>query len=257
MLEILGFQPKEVHGNKQNGIVQASGSDGRQFCLTFDDGRIYYDVPQIYSVDHLATNLPDTNKIVEITTNFLPKIGIQMSEIRKYPNGKPIISYDPNPQGRIYFLHNFTTVTNLDHRLIAFRRALDGIVYYGSGGNGTIDYGDNGRILDIMIYWRGVKRVKQVPTLNKEEILKCLKNGRCYFPRWVYLPYDDNRIDIDWAQVKHLTINKVEPRYLGNEYPEGQMPIHWFILPFAVLQARVDMPTTNLNIEIDCPLIEH
>jgi hypothetical protein len=257
LLSLCSLTTNDINRAYSSANVLNFSKSGRNLRISFVESEItYYSTPS-HDPNHLATNVPDTNQLVVLAKNLLPQIGINLSELTKLKNGQPEFRFDTNEEiGTTYFLKNNTTLNHIDHRSIAFRRTLDGIKFiFGGGGDGRIVYGENGKIIQMTIEWRGLERKKLYSTATKKQILQWLHEGRCYFPRWFYPPYQD-KIDIDWTKVKHLTITDAEAYYWGAPFPERGIPMHIYTYPFAILSATVNTGTTNLNIEIDCPVID-
>ncbi|MGH7990139.1 MAG: hypothetical protein ACREDS_08145, partial [Limisphaerales bacterium] len=256
LLSLCSFTTNDIDRPYSNGNVLNFSKSGRNLRISFSESEIDYFSPMTYGLNHLATNVPNTNQLVTLARNLLPKIGISLSELTKLKNGQPRFFFDTNEEiGTTYFLTNGTTLHNIDQRSIMFGRFLNGIRIKGIGGNGRIQYGDNNRLVQMSIQWCRMERRKSHPTATYKQILQWLHDGRCYFPRWFYPPYQD-KIDIDWTKVKHLTITDAKAYYWNPPLPERGIPMHIYTYPFAILSATVDTGATNLNIEIDCPIID-
>jgi hypothetical protein len=252
ILEIGSFTQRD---KKDYGIYGFTAYDsGRVLRFATMTGKIYYYAPQQYGIDHLVTNLPSTNAAIVLTKQILPRIGIGLTNVEHSTNGELLFHYDPNPQGTIYYTTNLPIV-NLNQRTVGFKKALDGLTVEGGGGIGTIDYGENGRVIQMDIDWRGAVKDKEYDTATKDDILKWLKDGHCYFPRSIFPPHNE-KIDIDWTKAKHLTINRVQICYWGIDFPDINPPSKSTVYPYAILHSTVDTGQTNLDITIDCPIID-
>jgi len=251
LLEIGSYTQQD---KKDYGIYGITAYDsGRVLRVATMTGKITYYAPQLYGTDHLVTNLPGTNEAIVLTKQILSRIGISLSNIEHASNGELLFHYDPKQQGTIYYTTNLPIV-NLNHRPIGFKRTLDGLTVNGNGGIGTIDYGENGIVIQMDIEWRGMTRESEYDTATKDDMLRWLKDGHCYFPRSFY-PTHKEHIDIDWTKAKHLTINRVQVCYWGIDFPDNNPPVKSTVSPYAILYATVDTGQTNLDVEIDSPII--
>ena len=227
----------------------------RQMAILPMTGEIMYHRPVDMNIKHLATNVPTSNELIPLTEKILSEIGINVSEITTRKNGHVNIAYDTNDIGQIYFLKGGTTVTNIHYRIVAFRRTIDGINVWGAGGVSQIKYGENGTVIDLMLDWRGLEPKKQINTVDSKQVIQWLKDGHCDYPRWIYPPYQD-KIDIDWTKVKHLTVTDADPEYWTDMFDEHRLPLKSLVFPYLVLKVIVDTGMTNLETEIVSPLIQ-
>ena len=88
------FRDKDTWHRDSDGIIFWRGYDTPSLKISSLDGKIEYDGGQRrYSATNLAKEVPGTNQLFQLTTNFLPKIGISLSEIAKREDGQPKIGW--------------------------------------------------------------------------------------------------------------------------------------------------------------------
>jgi hypothetical protein len=63
-------------------------------------------------------------------------------------------------------------------------------------------------------------------------------------------------VNLDWTKVRHLTINRVEICHWGIDLSGDNPPAKSTVNPYAILYATVDTGQTNLDVEIDSPIID-
>ena len=63
----------------------------------------------------------------------------------------------------------------------------------------------------------------------------------------------DNVGGIDWGTVKSVTIKEAKPLYYAGE--DRFSPSDW-LRPYAALWTTVDTGHGNIDVEIDCPIID-
>jgi hypothetical protein len=230
-------------------LVFNSPDSSRQLRVSWPWGIIDYQTKHQVSPTNLIERVPSKRRAIKLTKAILPKLGIELSDIEKKENSS-------EPQfnvgfSEITFFINHKAIKNLESHNVGFRRAADGMPFFGAGGtggDGDIEFGDHGKISRILITWRNLERDKCYPTITAEMMVKSICEGKAVQG---YLP--SNLGDIDWSRVKNVTIKKVSPCY----YVGGDRlaPSDW-LYPFAALDATVDTGHGNIDVEIDCPIID-
>ncbi|MGH7952977.1 MAG: hypothetical protein ACREFE_13825 [Limisphaerales bacterium] len=187
-------------------------------------------------------NVPGTNQLFQLTTNLLPQFGINLSEIPKGKDGRPEIIF-----------------TNYKELQTAwFYRAIDGVKCDSDIGAGRIDFGQNGRVIEVMFVWRNVRRDKLYAAATPKQIVQWIREGKAALPRGI-LGGMGSMIPIDWSTVKKVTIKKATAYYWGEFFlgEREHRPIFPSpVIPYAVLQATIDTGTTNIDVQISCPIID-
>ena len=151
--------------------------------------------------------------------------------------------------GVTYFV-NSKAIHNTEAREMRFRRAVDGISFtsVSTGGDGEIDFGEHGKITKIQIAWRNMERDKSYPTISSEIMVKSIRDGKA-----IQGLIPDNLGGIDWPTVKSVNIKKAEACYYAGGDPFA--PSDW-LQPYAALWTTVDTGHGNIDVEIDCPIVD-
>ncbi len=177
------------------------------------------------------------SQMPELTTNFLAKIGINLSEIEKNEKGEPNFNY--SEPVTLYFV-NQTTITNVEWRAVGFRRALNGFAFVGSDGG--VRFGEHGQVSKISLPLQAVERHKNCKVAETAKIISWIRNGKAVQGR---LPWDSG--GINWRTVKSMTVQSVKVCYQSTEH---------YVYPLLALWTTLDTGSGNLDVEIDCPIID-
>jgi hypothetical protein len=247
LLKIGSFTNKDRTDRSTNEIRFKSLDSSRRLFVSFTDGVIDYEVTTHYGPTNLARDVPDRSEVLDLTKELLPQLGVNLSDIDKEGhNSEPRLGVS-QPLTEYYVNHTF--ITNTEWRRANFRRTVDGIAFLsaGTGGDGEVRFGEHGKIIKIYLSWRNMEREKSYVTVRPETIMKSIRKGQAVQG---YLP--DDSPGIDWPTVKSVTIKNAWPcYYAGNPLA----PSDW-LYPFAALSTTVDTGHGNVDVEIDCPIIE-
>jgi hypothetical protein len=232
------------HGNL---LIFNSVDNTRHLRVSWPFGIIDYQTVHHYGPTNLAKNVPSQKEALILAKRLLPKLDISISDLEK-EDGRiepRLTCYD---LGKTYFLDH-TTITNIEFRAVRFRRSVDGLPFMGAGGggDGQIEFGENGKLSRLLITWRNIKRYKTYPTASSKTIIKWIREGKA-----VQGPVSMNIGSIDWQNVKSLTITKAWPSYYGGD---RITPSDW-LMPYLALWTTVDTGHGNIDLEIDCPIID-
>jgi hypothetical protein len=128
--------------------------------------------------------------------------------------------------------------------LILFRQ-INGIGLSGPGdcGGFRVEFGNDAKIKELAVSWRGIKPERLSPTAEREDITKRIKEGRAVINIPAGLPPAHN--------IRKLRITSVRPYYLGQTGDEPQK----FIFPYLMLTAEADMGHTNGVVSLNCPIL--
>jgi hypothetical protein len=241
-----GFTGKDITKSNANEVVYKSAGKHPAKQLAVSRGSIEYLHSINYGPTNLAEDVPEMSQMQELTIKFLSKLGISLSDIERTTNGTPNFHFwEPFKE---YYLPD-KTITNVEFRAVDFRRSIDGAAFIGggTGGDGEIEFGEYGNIVKIDLSWRNLERYKSYPTVTRETTVEWIREGKA-----VYLGVPMNLGDIDWPTVKSLTIKKAELCYYAGD---RLAPSDWLI-PLVSLWTTVDTGHGNINVEIDCPIID-
>ncbi len=238
-----------------NGI--GFSNSGRHLQLNFTGGEIFYDSRHVYSRTNVPKGVPETNQLFGLTTNLISKVGIDLSEVKKDENGKPIVWFDPSDHGTTYHSPQ-GVVTIVNYRRTRFSRVIDGIEL--GFDDGEVEFGEHGKITMIQISWRSLAREKSYPAATPSDIIKWMREGRAFQKRFAGPRAEEK--DFDWATVKSVTVKKAKAIYAGDSFFRGKREDYkgdpnspsW-VKPYANLWVTVDTGTTNIDVQIVCPIM--
>jgi hypothetical protein len=241
-----GFTERDITTSNGNVVVYKTAGKHPEKQLELSHGSLFYTASTHYGPTNLTKDLPEMSRMSEVTSNFLAKLGIGISDIEKDANGSPNFHFfQPVTE---YFLPD-QIVTNIEFRGVRFSRAVDGATILGAGtaGDGEIFFGEHGNPVHIDLSWRDLERIKSCPTVTRETIIKWIREGKA-----VQGGIPMNLPDIDWASVKSLTVKKADLCYYAGD---RMAPSAW-LMPLVSLWTTVDTGNGNVDVEIDCPIID-
>jgi hypothetical protein len=246
LMGIGSFSAKERTDHGTNEMLFRTPDNSRRLVITFSTGVIDYEATTHYTPTNLAKDVPDRSEVMALTKQLLPNLGIKLSDLDKNNTGEPELRFI-EPKTMYYVDHVF--ITNTEWRGICFRRAVDGVAFLsvGTGGDGEVRFGERGKIIKLYLSWRNLERHKSYPTLARETIIQSIRQGHAMQG---YLP--GNSPGIDWTSAKSVTIKEAWPRY----YAGNPLGASDWLYPFAALSTTVDTGHRNVDVEIDCPIIE-
>jgi hypothetical protein len=231
------FTDKNKVEDNTNEVVFKTADNSRRLSISFAEGRIDYEAATHYGPTNLTKGVPEMSQMPELTTNFLKKIGINFSEIEKNEKGEPNFNF--SEPFTLYFV-NQTSITNVEWRAVRFRRTLDDAAFVGS--NCEIDFGEYGRVSKISFLWQGVERYENCQVADTAKIISWIRNGKAVQGR---IPWDSS--GINWSTTKSMTIEKVKVCYQSTQK---------FVYPLLALWTTLDTGSGNVDVEIDCPIID-
>ena len=217
LMVLCSFTDKDRLG--KGTLLNFKSSDGqRRLWISEVDGTVHYEVALHYSPTNLSLGIPSAEEAVRLAKNLLPKLGVNLADLDKKENSSEPDFRIGDSQTMFYVNHAF--ITNLDWRGVGFRRGIDGASFLSgdTGGNGDIRFGSGAQIIRIDLSWIKLERVKVYPTVNPDTIMKSLRDGKAVQGM---LRMDIG--DIDWRNVKTVTINKASMcYYAGNILIESE-----------------------------------
>jgi hypothetical protein len=246
VLAITGYTTNDSTGYDKNGVIFSNSKRAGSLSVSFYAGSIVYQ-NYIPFQPELVNDLPEEKQLFPMTTNLVAKLGISSSELVKKTNSaEPRILY---LQHQIVLDNKGVFTTNIWSREAYFQRLLDGVEFIGfdRGGNGKIEFGNHGTILQLWLSWWNVKRDKEYSTVSPQTIMQWIREGKVLPQHIDGAPAPPIS---DWTEVKSVTITAARPVCLGADklvYPAS-------LCPYAALMATVHMGTTNFKMEINCPI---
>jgi hypothetical protein len=243
-----GFTAKDVEVSNKDIVVYLSSGKlpDRQLGISSSHGTIYYESVTHYGPTNLAKDVPEMSQMLNLTTNFLAEFNIDCSQMNQSTGEAPHFQFwQPL---REYFLKD-KIVTNIEYRAVTFRRWIDGGLVLGGGtaGNGQICFGEHGKPIKIDIAWPNLKRYKSYPTVTPDTVVEWIAEGKA-----VHGGILMNLADIDWSTIKSLTIHEAKICYNAGSRFE---PSDW-LMPLVSLRATVDTGQGNVDLQINCPVID-
>jgi hypothetical protein len=236
LMQVGLFTDKDKVKEDADKLFFKSSDGSRSLEINFH-GTIFFQAEHHYGPTNFAEGVPDMNQMPKLTKHFLPKLGINVSDIAKNTNAAANFNYW-EPFTEYYIEHHF--VTNIEFRAVGFKRALNGFDFVGN--DGQIFFGEHGHVSKISLWWSKVARDKPYSTAKPETIIKWMRNGRAVQGR---LPWDSN--GIYWPTVKSVTVKRAEICYLGTEN---------YAYPIVALWTTVDTGSDKIDVEIDCPVVD-
>jgi len=242
LMTLCSFTEKNRVRHGPDGVTFKSPDGLRTLSISFSSGSINYDAPEPGYVlkPNVFVGVPKTEEMPKLTKNFLKLIGVKLSEIQKNTNGAPYFYF--SSRGYEYF-SNHTLTTNTWARAVVFRRSVNGAEVIGNAGYCELQFGEQGKILKIDFSWPTLKRYKSSPTLTPQTVLQLLQHGKAH-QGLVPMGFGD----IDWQTVKNVTIKQAWPCYFAGNSD--------LLYPFLDLWTTVEASQGNVDIEIDCPIID-
>lgn len=190
-----------------------------------------------------SVGVPKEAELFGLTTNLLPKLGLSLSEIKRKENSteREFNFYEPQ---LTMFRTNSMFVTNIPERSVFFRRALDNGAVLGNdeGGNCWIFFGSHYAISKIDLKWPAIEVYKSFPSADFKKIAEWIHQGKA---RHGLISSDVG--EFDWSKLKSITVTKAEICYVTN----GK-----YVYPLASLWTSLDTGYGNVDVEIDCPIID-
>lgn len=259
LMSLDNFTERDRWGSIDNTNGIAYFNFKNSLSISFATGEIEFGKQlRKYSPTNLAEDVPAMNQLYGLTTNFLPKLGINYSEIPKKKDGQlQILTYEPltgfpgsGPNG------NF--LTNIEDRCASFGRLINGLSCDPDVGSCSICYGEHGQIIGLHLFWRNVERSKLYPSATPKQIVQQIREGKAILPS-VYCDSDGREMLIDWSKVKKITVKAAAACYWGEFFfgEREHRPIFPSpVIPYANLKATIDTGTTNVDVQIKCRVID-
>ena len=234
---LCSFTEKDKVEDDTNGIAFQCADHSRTLSIAFSSGEIEYETPEVhYSPTNLAVGVPSTNQLPEVAKDVLSKLHINFSDIIGWLGTNKVDFSEPLTM----FFVGHTTITNIPYRTVYFRRSVDGMPI--AGHFYRFNVGERGKISKVSIAWPDLKRVKSYPTVSQKEVVSFLRKGNA-----IRGPVPTNVGDIDWPNIKSVTIKKAVPSY--------QMDNNR-LYPFLFLDVLVDTGNGVVEIAMNCPIID-
>jgi len=256
LVQLGGFTEKDRYGvTTTNGFAYYNYKN--RLSVSFATGEIDFDRELArYGPTNLAHDVPGTNQLYSLTTNFLTTFGVDTSEIPKDKRDRLKIQCS-EPSHTQYFLGE-TTITNVQFRRASFGRLIDGVMCDPMVGKCAIDYGEHNQIKAFSLSWRNLTRDRLCSAATPDQIVRWIHEGKMLLPKEIYVG-DGETAPIDWSAAKKITIEDATAHYWGDVFigDRASQPIFpSAVAPYGMLAATVDMGGSKMKLRIVCPVID-
>jgi len=226
-----------------NGVSFQASDGSRKLSISFPSGLIHYATAEPhYGPTNLAEGVPPMIEMPKLAADFLRKTGINLTEITNpFDSGRDIQSaskFNFSEPLRIYYVGNFN-ITNVEYRTASFWRCVDGIPVI-AGDGGQISYGAHGKIRSFTITWRKLERFQRLPLITPETAIRYVRGGKAVCGLSLG--------DIDWSAVSNVTVKRASAYYYSGHTD--------LLYPFLGLITKTEPSFGNVQLEIDCPIID-
>ena len=239
VMELCSFTEKDKIKQTGDGMTFQNHDDSRILQISAPSANIHYEIKEHnYGPTNLAVGVPKMSQLPGLTTNLLEKFQIPISAVTGYFQTDKFNMWEPLTE---YFVHG-TIITNIEFRGVNCRRTVDGMPVVGGDGVG-LRFGEHGEINKISVHWHNLERHKSYPAVSQKNVVDFLRQGKA-----VQGLVPVNFGYIDWSTVKSVRIEKVWPSYR----PENT----GWLYPYLALWTTVETPRGNVDVEIDCPIID-
>jgi hypothetical protein len=198
-----------------------------------------------------STELPDDDTLLKQARACAVQLGIDLKQVA---SGKPSSIFNSDADGNLF-------TNQVCGRRIFLARQLDGIPFYDHGDAGwnegfNFELGSGGQIRSFFVDWPELRRNVGGPLASVEQIIALIRAHRV-----IVLPNGNEegffRRVKSLANSKKFTIVKFNPYYMDGELGETNYDYvpPKFASPFAELEAVAELPDTNINVRIFCPIL--
>ena len=194
--------------------------------------------------DEEIRGVPSKDDTYQLALKYLREFGIDCSQLATKPGGTELRTLKlENTQGWL----DKPTGTNAERvisRGLVFVRRVDGIDFNGNGFNGgaRFVFGNDGRIAEMEISWRGLQHYRLHTTLSKDQMIEAIRDGKTKWGEAIRKP----------DEIKKLTVNDVTLLYQGERAENAQV----YVEPLAILSTSLDYGSTNVSTYLECPIID-
>ena len=202
----------------------------------------YNDETALADMKESPKNIPSEEDAFGLAQKYLRFIGVDSSQIARKPGSTEMRFYRMKSK-RSYFDRKLgqRIIGAVDKRGVYFVRWIDGVEFTGlySGGGVAFDFGDNGKISELVVNWRNFQPHKLVPFPTNEQLVERIKKGMAYV------------VDPVPNGITKVTVKKASPFYQGLSEDEKQP----FLYPFADVELELQTTTTNQLLRATCPIV--
>lgn len=192
----------------------------------------------------IVKGLPKQKDTERLGVKLLKQFGIYRTDLAQRDDGRLLTfgeqetrSYYDRRKGKPVDDEVFT-------RGIFFNRRIDGVNFAGMGiGSGCeIQFGNDAKISKFNLVWRNLKPYEQYTVKRSDEIEQSILNGDAMLTHKNF---------VEGNAVRAITVTEISPLYMGAD----EMTRQDIVSPFAKIEAVADIGTTNIEIELYCPIL--
>lgn len=220
---------------------------GKSLRIVPANGYITYFNPTASSLPGVpAEGVPSRERVLQLATDLLPKLGIKESELARKPSGQEFVYFVTEKRNGRFDKQLKKAVEEVAARGVILFRQIDGVSFSGPSDCGglRVEFGNNEQIRELAVTWRSLKPEKEEAVASKEEIIQAIKHAQAV----VKLPEGLGNA----AKLKSVTITGLRPYYFGESGTEPQS----VVLPYAMLTATADTGVTNFPVSLNCSILK-
>jgi hypothetical protein len=218
--------------------------DKKYIGLSPSRGRAYYRSERAICLPKQSVEgVPDDEKAREIALTLLPELLISTNQL----------AYKPGTRD-VYVVRSARVRTSFDKRAgkavketiargVSMFRATNGISFAGRGvfDGVYVNFGSKQEVAELELVWRNLQFYRLLPVADSRRILERIRTGKAVI-----------QMEAGLDQIRSLIVRKAQVYYLGKDGLEIQKMVY----PFVALNATADMGNTNVNVVINCPLVQ-
>ena len=229
---------------KDKQLLYFANSERTRYLGIFPPyGWIYYkDRKAGLGAKKQAAGVPGEEAAYQLALEYLRLFGIDRSQLATKGDSTALRVFKEVEHHGWFDKAKGTNVEDVSLRGVFFPRRIDGIDFSGIGplGGVHISFGNDRKIADLEIVWKGLEPFELHHTFNSEQMINEIRNGQA---KWQSPPPNPQGI-------KKITITEAMLFYRGIEGDSEEK----FIGPFAVLATSVDYGYTNQIANLECPM---
>jgi len=236
---------KDSPFKEKNALYYGDKEGTRHLGISPSLGFIEYkDERAISGMREPVNGVPDDDQAMQGALKILHRCAIDSSQLAVKPTGELKFYRTMGRRGRMD-KKTGEDKKEVISRGVSFIRQIDRASFTGIGNAGGISvvFGNDGKVAELQIIWRGVEPYKSVAIDAPERFVQWIKEGRSVIT-------EAEPLQINWGKVKKLNVTKFTPYYMG----EGGEDVQRFIVPFADLEIEAELPDTNIAFHVSCPI---
>ncbi|HEV2393620.1 MAG TPA: hypothetical protein VG146_14805 [Verrucomicrobiae bacterium] len=190
-------------------------------------------------------DLPGGKRLEDGALKFVEQFGIHRCDLVTKPSSTNLLTFGIKRTRTYFDRERGREVKDEEfYRGVFFVRRIAGIGFagIGTGAGCEVCFGNDAKIADFELVWRNMQPGEQRSVASPAEIVKYVRAGGAVMT---------HRDSVNPRDVKKLTITEVVPFYMGATGEEIQSLVY----PFAQIEAIASLGSTNLNVQLYCPIL--